>query len=184
MNFLSNMFVVCGIDTCLFWMGSSVVSFTAVFVLEYLYAVSGYLMAPSNFQCTDHDDVKWVELCSNYHGWLQVSACFPPILCARPITLAMVDEKWYFVQNYEIVRFTNICWILWYISELIFIWTLLIKDVHWDFLKICEIFWYLKMENDLYQKYKSTRNKRQARILHHKSKIIAHKIFPSTHSKW
>ena len=73
-----NMFLVCGIDTGLFFMVSSVVSFTAVFVLEYLSAVSGYLMAPSNFQCTDHDYVKWVELCSNYHGWLQVSACFPP----------------------------------------------------------------------------------------------------------
>ena len=34
-TFISNMFVVCGIDTGLFWMVSYVVSLTAVFGLEY-----------------------------------------------------------------------------------------------------------------------------------------------------
>ena len=44
------MFLVCGIDTGLFFMVSSVVSFTAVFELEYASAIIDYLTDTSMIQ--------------------------------------------------------------------------------------------------------------------------------------
>ena len=47
--FVSNIFVVCGIDTGLVSMRSYVLSFTAVLVLEYASVVNCYLLATSMF---------------------------------------------------------------------------------------------------------------------------------------
>ena len=92
-TFLSKNFLVCDLYTGLVWMKSSVESFTAVFVLEHVSAVSDYLiviyMFWLNFSLLLEVDEVMLE------GSLVLSFRFLfvlPSLCAWPILLAMVDE--------------------------------------------------------------------------------------------
>ena len=84
---------MCGMDTGLVWIISSVESYTAVFVLEYVTVDSDYLLATSMISL----DLSWiceVGIVAFEGSLMTLGGCLfcLPSLCVRLIMLAVVDK--------------------------------------------------------------------------------------------
>ena len=88
---------------------SSFASCTAEFVIEHVSegsdSILGISMCSLKLSCLcEFGGVEFVG------SLVPPDRClFLPSLCACPIPLALVDEQWYFVADFEIMMLKNIC---------------------------------------------------------------------------
>ena len=98
--------------------------------------------------------------------------------------LYQILKWWDFVEIFRNYEFKNNCWIFRYISGFIFsIQPVLLKGIPIYYLNICELFWDVKIENRVLEKYKKKIDKKQERILKRNCKNIYIKDSPVHNSK-
>ena len=148
-TFIFDTFLVCGLDTGSVRMVSSVVSFTAVFGMEYVSAVIGSILVTSMFSI----DLSWkcevVEVvlegplvttgrCLFFYQVCVHGQFRWPCLMSNDILLEILILRGLQTYVYYFDRCHNL-----------FFWIrpLLLKGLHKYSLNICEIFWDLKIED-------------------------------------